>query len=300
MQDRLCFVQFMHPGKEHWPDAVGVKKWTKSADGHGRKYLRSPGRYLHHLHESPTEGDFGFWGEWEAPSEVAAAVNPPSEGPRLVHRPFWSPLASYVGLHNTDPFVFGDRFFYTGCLQHTRRGPTQLRNLSRGSVILFGSKRPGHPEFTIDTVFVVAHSIDHSRRSYQRKLADVVSATYAAVTLGPWYADAASCTASEPEHSFRLYLGATIDDPVDGYVQLLPLRDGGRHNPRLCSPGAPHPRRDFTNDDPEQAVEPATGHQRDYPALEGGRPPGDRARISTRRPCGVTHRVRCRLSLKYA
>jgi len=38
---------------------------------------------------------------------------------------------------------------------------TQLRNLSRGSVILFGSKRPGRPEFTLDTVFVVAGFVDH-------------------------------------------------------------------------------------------------------------------------------------------
>jgi hypothetical protein len=222
MLDRLCFVQFLHPGSEHWPDAVNIKEWTKSADGHGRKFLRVPGCYLLDLNDRPTEGEIGFWGEWEAPSEVEATDDPPPYGPRLIHRPFWSPKESYRGLHNTDPFVFGGRFFYTGCLQHTKIGPTQLRHLSRGSVILFGSKRPGQPEFTIDTVFVVAHAIDHTQHDYRRKLAGVVSETYSAVTLGPWYADSATCNAPDEERSFRLYQGATINDPVEGMFSFFP------------------------------------------------------------------------------
>jgi hypothetical protein len=141
------------------------------------------------------------------------------------------------GFHNTDPFVSGDRFFYTGCLQHTKHGPTQLRNLSRGSVILFGSKRPGRPEFTLDTVFVVADYVDHARRDYKRKLADIVSETYAAVTLAPWYGETpgckpaelnGGCTTPESERSFRLYLGATLEDPVDGMFSFFPSVTGDR------------------------------------------------------------------------
>jgi hypothetical protein len=139
------------------------------------------------------------------------------------------------GLHNTDPFVFGDRFHYTGCLQHTKHGPTQLRNLCRGSVILFGSKRPGRPEFTLDTVFVVAGFVDHTRRDYKRKLAGVVSETYAAVTLAPWYGETpgckppesnGGCNSLESERSFRLYLGATLEDPVDGMFSFFPCLTG--------------------------------------------------------------------------
>jgi len=100
----------------------------------------------------------------EAPSQAEAVSTRVPDGPNWVHRPVWSHQTSYRGLHNTDPFVFGDRFHYTGCLQHTKRGPTQLRNLSRGSVILFGSKRPGRPEFTLDTVFDVAGYVDHAAR----------------------------------------------------------------------------------------------------------------------------------------
>ena len=237
MYDKLCFVQFLHPGREHHLDAPGTKAWTRVEEGHGRKFLRSPGRFLSTLDAEPADDELGFWGEWEAPSQTEPASTRVPDGPRWIHRPFWSHQASYRGLHNTDPFVFGDRFHYTGCLQHTKHGPTQLRNLSRGSVILFGSKRPGHPEFTLDTVFVVADSVDHARRDYKRKLASVVSDTYAAVTLGPWYGESAGCKPTESnggcntpesERSFRLYLGATFEDPVDGMFSFVPCVTGDR------------------------------------------------------------------------
>ena len=237
MQDRLCFVQFLHPGREHRLNAPGIKAWTNVEEGHCRKFLRSPGRYLSQVDALPIDGEIGFWGEWEAPSHAAPVGNPMPHGPDWIHQPFWFPPGSFRGLHNTDPFVFGDRFHYTGCLQHTKRGPTQLRHLARGSVILFGSKRPGRPEFTLDTVFVVADFVDHGRRDYKRKLAGVVSDTYAAVTLGPWYGDDGGCVAPEPrsgcgtrepERSYRLYIGATVEDPVEGMFSFSPCVDANR------------------------------------------------------------------------
>lgn len=235
MHDRLCFVQFLHPGGEHHLAAPGTKAWTRVAEGHGRKFLRSPGRSLQSLDARPADGELGFWGEWEAPSRAAAVSTRVADGPLWIHRPFWSHQTSYRGLHNTDPFVFGDRFHYTGCLQHTKRGPIQLRHLCRGSVILFGSKRPGRPEFTLDTVVVVADYVDHSRRDYKCNLAGVVSETYAAVTLAPWYGETPGCkppqsnggrNTPESERSFRLYLGATLDDPVAGMFSFFPCLMG--------------------------------------------------------------------------
>jgi hypothetical protein len=235
MHDKLCFVQFLHPGGEHHLAAPGIKAWTRVEDGHGRKFLRTSGRSLESLDARPADGELGFWGEWEAPSQAEPVSTRVADGPLWIHCPFWSHQASYRGLHNTDPFVFGDRFHYTGCLQHTKHGPTQLRNLSRGSVILFGSKRPGRPDFTLDTVFVVADYVDHTRRDYKRKLAGVVSETYAAVTLAPWYGETAGCkppesnggcNTPESERSFRLYLGATFEDPVDGMFSFFPCVTG--------------------------------------------------------------------------
>ncbi|MBA2597043.1 MAG: hypothetical protein H0V00_10515 [Chloroflexia bacterium] len=217
MQDRLCFVQFLHPGGEHGPDTPGFKGWTRG--WHKRKYLRSTGSVFvdGHMHQ----GEIEFWGEWEAQSEVESIETPIVEGPHWIHRPFWSPPASYRDLQNTDPFVFGDRFHYTGCLQYTRYGPTQLRNLARGSVILFGSNR-GRSNFVVDTVFVVADHVDHSLRDYKRTLDGVVSETYAAVTLAPWYASLVGCNTPDRDRSYRLYLGASVDNPIDGMFSFFP------------------------------------------------------------------------------
>lgn len=64
MLDRLYFVQFLHPGGEHRLDAPGRKEWTRVEEGHGRKFLRSPGRFLSDLETDTAEGEIGFWGEW--------------------------------------------------------------------------------------------------------------------------------------------------------------------------------------------------------------------------------------------
>jgi hypothetical protein len=44
LQNELCFVQFIHPGREHEPDARGKKGWN---DGpHKRKFVETNGRCL--------------------------------------------------------------------------------------------------------------------------------------------------------------------------------------------------------------------------------------------------------------
>ena len=216
-EDRLCFVQFIHPGLEHQPDADGIKRWNKRE--HKRKFLKGQGRYFDG--ERVREGTFVYWGEWEPESRVVAEFPPQQTGgPAYLYEPYYVPRDSYAGLQNTDPFIFGPRFHYTGCLQHTKRGPTQLRNLSRGSVILFGSQV--RSRFAVDTVFVVDGHVDHTLEDHQEGLAGVISRTYAEVTLGPWYA-----LPHEDQRSFRLYFGATYDAPVQGmfsFVPCLPLK----------------------------------------------------------------------------
>jgi len=168
------------------------------------------------------ETEVAFWGEWEAQSEVEPVPSPVRNGPHWLHRPFFDPPAIYSDHQNTDPFVFGDQFQYTGCLQHTKYGPTQMRNLSRGSIILFGSCQH-RSVFVIDTVFVVANHIDHSLRDFREKLSGRVSATYEAVTLEPWYARVDS-----PDRVHRLYYGASFTDPIDGMFSCFPCLPASR------------------------------------------------------------------------
>jgi hypothetical protein len=182
MRDRHCFVQFIHPGGEHRPDDGDLKHWNR--DQHRRKFLRTWGRYVTdgHLREAELE----FWGEWEPESRVIQRYNAVVHGgPHFLYEPFFI-RHSNGWRQNTDPFVFGDRFIYTGCLQHTKCGPTQLRYLSPGSLILFGSCYQ-KDRFVIDTVFVVSERrVDHDRSNYSNVLKATVSNTYRSVTVDPW------------------------------------------------------------------------------------------------------------------
>ncbi len=209
MRQKLCFVQFLHPGVEHRPDGAGLG-WNRGQ--HRRRFMVGRGRYLEE--GSPTRGSFTFWGEWEAGARLVGTFDGSDQGPRFLFEPFFRPPRGYSGLQNTDPFVFGERFHYTGCLQHTKRGPTQLRYLSPGSVVLFGSCVAGR--FALDTLFVVADFIDHSVEDRDR-LTGRISGLYREVTVEPWYANLEDHT-----RSYRLYFGATYENQVAGMFSFVP------------------------------------------------------------------------------
>lgn len=215
MDDRLCFVQFLHPGGEHRPPLGGVMPWNEG--DHRRKFMCSRGSATD-MREA-VEDELVFWGEWEPQSRVVEAYRDPQpEHPRWLQDPFWEPVDPPRWVQNTDPFVFGEQFHYTGCQQDRmiggRRRPTQLRHLSFGSVILFGSCR--HDRFVLDTVFVVREHVDHGLTNRDSALA-AVSDTYRSVVIGPWYH-----SPPFPYQSFRLYSGATPVDPVHGMFSFAP------------------------------------------------------------------------------
>jgi hypothetical protein len=219
MNDALCFVQFMHPGGEHGLDEPGFKRWN--CREHKRKFMLTRGRWLHRSGDV-REGDLTFWGEWEPPSRVTLISDVLPHGPRFLHEPFLPSEHPPGWRQNTDPFVFGNRFHYTGCLQRTKFGPTQLMYLARGSVILFGS-RVGGSSFGLDTVFVVDRRLNHARDNLD-EVRKHVSSTYIAATLDPWYSDG-----SDESVAHRLYFGATLEQPVEGifsFFPALPAPDG--------------------------------------------------------------------------
>jgi hypothetical protein len=238
MRERRCFVQFIHPGGEHRPDAGDIKRWN--VGNHQRKFLKRPGRYI--AGDEEHEGDLAFWGEWEAESRVLTRWQPdaPAE-PHYLWEPYFEDHKDGQWRQNTDPWVYGDRFQYTGCLQHTRLGPTQLRYLSRGSVVLFGSC-VGKTRFVIDTVFVVDEWTHHEEAAWREQLAGRVSDTYRKVTMEPWYSSPLPAG-----QSHRLYFGATRDTPVGEMFSFFPCRlseegDTGFARPTIRLPGliTPH------------------------------------------------------------
>lgn len=233
MRERRCFVQFMHPGGEHQPDQADRKRWNRGP--HRRKFLKSRGRYLER--GQVNEGEIAFWGEWEPESCVLHRYTDGGpDAPRFLYEPYYVEPRDGAWRQNTDPFVFGTAFHYTGCMQHTKRGPTQLRLLERGSIILFGSCR-GKRRFVLDTAFVIADSADHNAADHQKRLDGRISDTYRAVTIDPWY------RATLPQgRSHRLYWGATRERPVCGMFSFFPCQrfaEGARgfERPEIQLPG---------------------------------------------------------------
>ena len=103
------------------------------------------------------------WGEWEAQSELLRDLD--WSGNRGLPHHLWAPFYAVMDdcreLHNTYPFILGERFLYSNCQQW---GPRRngLRCLDRGSVIAFGSRVSR--EWVLDTVLVVANFIDYEAR----------------------------------------------------------------------------------------------------------------------------------------
>jgi hypothetical protein len=234
MNEKLCFVQFLHPGGEHRPDHGGIK-WWNSKD-HKRKFLVRPGKYV--AGAKLIEAQLEFWCEWEPESRVLKAIaDPIPHGPRFIYDPYYVLPQCYVGLQNTDPFVFGERFHYTGCRQRTSKAATQLRFLRRGSVILFGSCE-NQSTFTLDTVFVVDRWIDHDRDNYSKVLNGAISQEYLQITISAWYQEPSekdSCIPAGQKETWRLYFGASYDMPLGGmysFFPCLPHRDNSKGFPR--------------------------------------------------------------------
>jgi hypothetical protein len=226
MTDRLCFVQFPHPGGEHRPDRNDWKNWNVKA--HRRKFLRSLGKWRASadLNAAEHKERIVFWGEREPPSRVVATYRPSGPGwPRYLHVPFWQTPPKKGHLQNTDPYVFGNRFRYSNCRQNNKYGPLQTQRLAAGSLILFGSGQAG--KFVIDTVFIVGDA-QHMSAATVDRLAGV-DRVFKAVVCDLLYRGK-----NKKDHQ-RLYRGATPGKPegkMFSYFPCLPEADAPRGFPR--------------------------------------------------------------------
>lgn len=234
-KEKLCFVQFLHPGPEHSPGKIAIMPWNERK--HKRKFILANGKHVPKPGDTPKVGEITFWGEWEAPSK-ATPLNPSPANkakgyPSYLQEPILEEIPKdFQNLQNTDPYVFGEQFLYIGCQQTTKVGTTQLRYLKNGSVILFGSSK--NKEFILDTVFVVKDYIDHDASNFESILKNKVSSTYWNVTVLPWYKDEygkPGCgNEEEPpvcgnnKQSYRLYFGATYENHENGMFSFFPCK----------------------------------------------------------------------------
>ena len=209
-------VQLPHPGGEHDMSRRTTRPWQSGEALHRRTFLQAPGSYRTTPTGNDVQGDIAVWTEWEAEARVLTDLDPVPGGPRWLCQanPEAEPpeLPDGVPPQNTDPFVFGDRFRYSGCKQPDN---IKLRTLGRGALILFGSNTGG--QFALDTVFVVAGWVDHTRDTYKNLPDGITSDAHRLFMLDPWYGWNTGKT-------FRLYLGATTDMNIDGMFSYVPCR----------------------------------------------------------------------------
>lgn len=241
MDNKCCFVQFIHPGGEHIPDNEKHKFWNTGK--HKRKFMKNKGKYIKELKNTPKENDIVFWGEWEPESKVVKFIpNPVRNGPKYIYEPFYTKFEQKnPPLQSTDPFVFSNQFHYNICQQNRKKWPTQLRYLEKGSVILFGSCQ-NKSQFILDTVFVVGKQphIDHGEANYKTVLKNKITKTYEEVVIAPLYQKTVikSKCGFNPvrnQQPFRLYFGATYNNSFDGmfcFFPCLPFDEAEKGFPR--------------------------------------------------------------------
>jgi len=240
MDNRYCFVQFIHPGGEHIPDNEEYKFWNTG--NHRRKFIKNKGEYIKGLKNTPKEEDIVFWAEWEPESKIVKAIaNPLRNGPKYIYGPFYTKFEEKnPPLQNTDPFVFGNQFHYTICQQYKKECPTQLIYLEKGSVILFGSCQ-NRSQFMLDTVFVVGDYIDHEKATYEAVLKNKISETYKEVAIIPSYQktvikNKCGFKPVQNQQSFRLYFGATYNNSFDGMFCFFPCLPFGQAEKGFARP----------------------------------------------------------------
>ena len=241
----VAIVQFPHSGKE-FPctkktlfDQTNVTRWN--AGDHCRRLVKHTGEYVNRNGQTEN-GELAFWTEWEANTISAPVVSTCLLGANCIHSCLYpDPIFAnqkWTCMHgklddncsggccetncanknlgiNTDPCVFGSTFKYCLCRQDA--SPLILKNLDKGSLVVFGSKVES--KFCLDTVFVVASGQDYkTKQSSISKLH--ASEEYKNLALDRFTG-----------FSGRFYRGAVQTGPVEGMYSFTPAKTLTRVTP---------------------------------------------------------------------
>ena len=221
----------MHPGGEPGQCSKNQSLTVRSiipwnTNGHCRKFMVHNGEYVSsRTQKQPIKDSLIFWGEWE-PHSIIKSIYGIKSVPQCLLEPVFSGKMP-KGALNTDPMIFGERFYFTNCRQNNKNNKkksTSLQKLTRGSLILFGSHSGG--AFLLDTVFVVkeGHKI--------KKIGD------AEKIIKRYGNESLYCANLEPLFSGRcgssffsqytLYEGVTYDERSEygGMFSFVPARVG--------------------------------------------------------------------------
>ncbi len=213
-------IQAYHPGTQTPEHKKQIIKWFDRAKTNGimyrnmfahvRKAMTTNGKFITTYPEMiVNEDSILFWGEWEYDSLIEDNHTVyRKDGAEYIHKPIFIPTVetalSAGTCRSTDPFVFENTFSFSHCIQSFN----EIRDLSEGSIILFGSRTnvndDGNFEYGIDTVFVVKETINLPLNQEQYdKLSDIYKAT--------------NIDLINPFHNTHntLYIGATYENQTN-------------------------------------------------------------------------------------
>lgn len=174
-------VKFYHSG------VVDKKSSNQKNDRYKRKHKRkliiNEISFLNKHNEVCTTDNGYFWGEWEAESDCQKrdnfylhSIKYPSEIETNKKIAYCNKCGKdeYQVL-NTDPYVFGNYFIYSNCMQDRYRN---LKALKENDLIIFGSQKNNF--FIIDTVFVVDKQIrkEDCSKCFIRATGNLIDDTY--------------------------------------------------------------------------------------------------------------------------
>lgn len=235
-------LQFTHPGCEHSRGVIlprtdfCFKRWNYTAR-HMRKYIRCVADLVDTNGRLCRNKRADFWGEWEPESISAPIGNVKGKGlPDNIHYPVFiknnleyagkdklikkvieekkKETKNAKGLQNTDPFVFGDNFYYTCCKQ------AKTKRLAPGSVILFGSTFQDPYKYVVDTVFVISEIIDCTWEGIE-KYKDC-GLFYDAVLHKIYYGSHAKEKGENWLKGNKIIVGASYEKPYNGMYSFFP------------------------------------------------------------------------------
>ena len=154
LNNKKGILTYSKPGIEWSHDKKSGTRLWNNLDKHKRKFMRMNGVAYLDAKKRPNKGEVTFWGEWEAQSnfDVISETNKNLDKPRLCHKPYFDSSYRDEKKHGTDPFIFGDHFWFTHCKQDSY---PSIRNLGEDSIVIFGSERIQDKIFLVDTIFVV-------------------------------------------------------------------------------------------------------------------------------------------------
>jgi len=239
-------IQLSHPGKEYpgyskstgqfvkssvginWSSdfSSGTRGWN-NLDQHKRKFIFSKdAKYFDSLNGNVKTGDITFWGEWEPHSNFKVISKDTKDffGPRMLHFPFYDKRYTGRKRQTTDPYVYGDNFWYTHCKQSTESPNQALKHLDNNSIIVMGSERNKDKKFLVDTVFVVKkkHSQNEMIENYSKLTNLLVK-----INLEM---DASHLLLRDKKHSdFGFYMGKNYKD--NDIFSFVPAKIYNNENP---------------------------------------------------------------------